>query len=104
MHFGHQGAGGIEHFQTALIGFLPDSLRNTVSAKNHNNVIWHFSQLIHKNSTPVAQRVYHKFIVYHFVTYIDWGSEHIQRTVHNINGAINPSTKTTRVGKVNFRR
>ena len=56
-------------------------------------------EFLDKESTALAERIHHEFIVHHFVADIDRGTKDIQGTIDNINGPINASAKPTRIGK-----
>ena len=54
MYLGNQRASGINHFQLALLGFLPDGRRNTMRTEDDARALGHFAQLFHEDCASLA--------------------------------------------------
>src|SRR5690554_1554479 len=99
MHFGDQRAGGVEHFQATAGGFVLYRLGYAVSAEDHQLVVWHFVQLVHKDGTALAQVAHHKLVVDHFVAHVNGRTEHVQCAVYDFYGAVYVGTEATGVSE-----
>jgi hypothetical protein len=99
MHLGHQWAGGIEHFQPALIGLFAHRLRDAVSAENHRGTIGHFMQLFDENRAVLTQFLHHVAVVNHFVAHVDGRTPGLQRALDNGDGAIDAGAESAGVGE-----
>ena len=99
MHLGDQRAGGVEHFQAPAGGFVLYRLGHAVGAEDHQFVIRHFVQLVHKDRAALPQVAHHKLVVDHFVAHVDWRTEHIQCAVYDFYGAVYTGTEATGVSE-----
>ena len=54
VHFGHQGAGGIDDLQIPILGNLADGRGHPVSAEDDPRALGHFVNLVDANRTRVA--------------------------------------------------
>src|SRR5690606_24387387 len=99
MHFGDQRAGGVEHFQAAAGGFVLYRLGYAVGAEDHQLVIWHFVQLVHKDRAALPQVADHELVVDHFVAHVDGRPKHVQCAVYDFYGAVYAGTEATGVSE-----
>src|SRR5260370_6077836 len=56
VHFGHQRAGGVNHFQRAGLGFIAHRRRNAVGAENQHRAVRYFLDGFHENRAAPAYR------------------------------------------------
>ncbi len=49
MDLGHQGAGGVDYFETTAFCLFPNRRRDSVGAENDPRSAWHLFQLFHKH-------------------------------------------------------
>ena len=102
VHLGDQWTGRIEHPQPAALRLLVHLPRYTVCAEDDRCIIRHLIQLIHEYRTECTQPFHHVTIVHHLVTHIDGGTEQFQRTLDDLDGAIDTGTETAGIGKEDF--
>ena len=99
MDFGHQRAGGIKYGQATHFGFLPHRLRYAMCAEYQDAAARHIGQIFDKHRALLAQVIYYKLVMHHFVTHIDRRTVQGERPLNNFNGAINTSTETAWVSQ-----
>src|SRR5690554_5281186 len=97
MHLGDQRAGGVEHFQAPAGGFVLYRLGYAMGAEDHQFVVWHFVQLVHKDRAALPQVADHELVVDHFVAHVDGRHEHVQCAVYDFYGAVYAGTEATGV-------
>jgi len=99
MHLGHQRAGGIEHFEAAALGFLAHGLGHAMGAEDDDGVVRHLVQLLDEHRTAGTQVLDHELVVHHFMTHVDRRAEHFQRTIDDLDGAVDAGAEATGVGE-----
>ena len=97
----YQRAGGVEHAETARLGFFLYGFGHAVRRVNQGCAGRHFGQVFDKDRTFFAQIVHHEFIVHHFMTHINRRAEFFQRALHDTDGPIDTGAEAARVGQNN---
>ncbi len=90
VNFGHQRAGGVNHFQLARLarlGFLANRRRNAVGAENQHRAVRHFLDGLDKDGAAAAQLLHYIGIVDDFVMHVDGRAVSLQREFDDIDGA-----------------
>ena len=110
VHLGHQGAGGIENLEAALLCLFLHGLRNTVGTEDHDGRTpcrierRNVCQLIHEDRAALPQCVHHKLVVDHFVTHVDRRAIDVQRPVDDVDGAVHPGAEAAGIGELDLGR
>jgi hypothetical protein len=102
MHFGDQGAGGIEDSQLALVGFIPDLFGYPMCAENHGSVIRNLIQLINEYSAFLSQGIDNESIVDDFMPHIDRCTKLFKCSLNDLDSTIYTGTKAPWIGKFNL--
>ena len=74
MHFCYQRTGGVQGFQRQLRRFRMHRRAHSVGGKNHMRTLRHLIGLLHKNRTPLRERLHHIPVVHNFLADIDRGT------------------------------
>lgn len=85
-----------------MIGLLAYLLRDTVCAEYYSCTVGYLIEFFNEDCALTGKVIDHETIVHNFMAHIDRGAENLQRTLHNIDGAVNTGTKTTWIGKLDF--
>ncbi|VVT28519.1 hypothetical protein MARINON1_40168 [Marinobacter salarius] len=104
VNLGYQRTGCVEHLQPPTRGFILHRLGHTMGTEDHQLVVRHLFQLIHKDSAAVAQIVHHKFVMHHFMAHVNGRTKDIQGTVHYFDSAVDTGTETTRISESDLHR
>ena len=98
MHLGDQRAGGIEHFQVALPGFLLHAHRHPVGAEDHRGVIRDLVELLDEDRALAAQVFDHEAVVHDLMPDVDGRTEQFQRALDDLDRTIDAGTESAWVG------
>ncbi len=93
VHLGHQRTGGIEHLERAGLGHLAYRLGDAVGGEDDDAVVRHLIQLLDEDGARLLELVHHVAVVHHFMTDIDGGTELLQRTLDDADGAVDTGTE-----------
>jgi hypothetical protein len=86
MNLGNEGAGGIEHRQPPLGGFIHDGAGDTMGAEDSDGAIWDFGERLDEDR-PLPLQLFHDMAIVHdFVTDIDRRPKLDERLLDNLNG------------------
>ncbi len=96
---GHQWTGGVEDAEAALGGFLAHRLRNAVRAEDHGGAARHLAQLLDEHRAARAQALDHEAVVHHLVPDVDGRAEQVQRTLDDVDRAVDASAEAAGVGE-----
>ncbi|MCY1177922.1 hypothetical protein D9M73_182480 [compost metagenome] len=99
VHLGDQRAGGVEHLQAAILGFLAHGLGNAVGTEDDDGVIRHLVQLFDEDGATITQVFHHELVVHDFVAHVDRRAEHVQRAVDDLDRAVNAGAEAAGVGE-----
>ena len=102
MHLGHQRTGGVEHGQPARLGLVAHRLRNPVGAEDKDAAGRHVGKFFDEHRALGLEAIHHEFVVHHFVAHVDRRAMQRQRALDDLDGAVHPGAKTTRIGKQQF--
>jgi hypothetical protein len=103
MHLAHQGAGGIKNAKTASLGLILDRPAHAMGAENQRGPWRHIGQLFNEDRALFFQIVHHKGVVHDLVAHINRSAEFGQRVLDDVDRAVHPGTKATRLGQKHFR-
>src|SRR5579862_5922910 len=84
MDFGDQRAGGINHTQQAVLGFLANRGWNAVSTENENGIGRDFLNGFDKDGASAAELLDNISVVHDFVVHIDGRAIRLQRKLNDI--------------------
>ena len=104
VHLAHQRAGCVDIQQFATVRFGRDRLGHAMSAENDGRIVRHFIELFDKDRPLGFQAVHHITVVDDFVTDIDRCPKLIERTLDNLDCAINAGAETARCGDEQLQR
>ena len=76
-----------------------DRVRHTMGREDHRGAVRHVAQLLDKDRAEPAQPVDHVAVVHHLVPHVHRRTEQLQRTLDDVDGAIDPGTEAARVGE-----
>ena len=96
VHFGHQRARGVNHFQGARFGFIAHGRRNAVGAKNQHRAMRHFFDGFHENRAAPAQLLHNISVMDDLMVDVDRRAVGFQRQFDDIDGAYHTGTETAR--------
>src|SRR5690606_29853036 len=99
MHLGYQRAGGVENFQTTAGRLVAYSLGNAVGTEDDDDVVRHLIQLFDEYRASGTQILDHELVVHHFMAHVDRRTEHFQRAVDDLDGAIDACAEAAGVGE-----
>src|SRR5690606_19131616 len=99
MYLGDQRASGVKHLQLSDPGFFLHGFGHAVGAEDDDNVIGDFMQLVNEHRPAVAQVLYHKLVVHHFMTHVDRWTEHFQGAVDDFDSPVDAGTEAARIGQ-----
>ncbi len=102
VHFGHERAGSVEHFQRSPLRFVLHRARYAVGAEDDRRIIRHFVQFLDENRAQVAQTIDDITVVHDLVTHVDGRAEQFYRTLDDVDGAIDAGAETTGIGEKNL--
>ncbi len=105
VHFGDEGACGVEVEQLARPGRGGYRLRHPVGRKDHRGVgIWNLVELLHKNGAFCSQGVHNVTVVDDLVAYIDGRPVFLECQLDDLDGAIHTSTEAAWGGQQDCER
>ena len=96
-----QRAGRIYIDHLAALGFGGYGLGDAVGGKDDRAIVRAIAQLFDKDGALFAQAIDHEFIVYDFVTHIDWRAPFLQGHFDNLDGAVNTRAKPAWGSEIN---
>ena len=96
MHLGHQRAGGIKNFETALAGFFLHRQADAVGAENQCRTSGHIGQVLNEDGALFFQIVHHIGVVHDLMAHINRAAKFVQRQFDDFNRTVNARTKTAR--------
>ena len=110
MHFRHQRAGRVEHFEATLFGLFLYRLGNTMGAEhddggtsgriNSGNV----REFVHEDGAALAQRVHDKLVMHYLVSHINRCAVDVQRPVDDVDGTVHAGAEPAWIGEMNMGR
>ena len=98
MYLRYQGASRIEYPELATLCFVAHGAGNSMGAEHDSGGIRHFVEFIDEDGTQSTQTIDHEAIMYHFVTYVDWRTELLQRLFDDFDCTVDAGTKSARAG------
>ena len=96
MDLGDEGAGGVDDFERASLGFVANGRRNTVSAEDENSAMRNFFDSFDENGATAAKLLYNIGIVDDFVVNIDGIAVGFEGQFDDVHGANHAGTKAAR--------
>ena len=99
MHLGHKRTGGIKHREPAARGRLDHRARHAMRREDHGRPLRHLSEILDKHGTQAAQALDDVEVMHDLMTHIDRRTEQFERALHDIDGAIDASAETARIGE-----
>ena len=70
-----------------------------MGAENDDHIVRHLIQLFDEYRATRAQIFDHELVVHHFMTHVDRRAEHFQRTIDDLDGAVDAGAEATGVGE-----
>jgi hypothetical protein len=98
----HQRTSSIEYFKAASVGLGANCLGHSMGRKNYDAIVRNLIEFLDKYCPSFPQVINYKFIVDYLMPNVDGSAKHVQRTIDDINSAIDARAKTTGVGKLNI--
>ncbi len=99
VHLGHQWAGSVEHLEGAGLGHLAHRLGDTVGGEDNDAVIGYLIQLLDEHGSGILELVHHIAVVHHLMADIDGGTELLQCTLDDADGAVDTGAKAAGIGQ-----
>src|SRR5262249_14946443 len=96
VHLGDERAGGVDHFEGALFGFVANRRRNAVSAEDENSAVRDVLYGLDKNSAAAAQLLDDIGVVNDFVVHVDRGAVGFERQLDDIHRADHAGAESAR--------
>src|ERR1700686_3290163 len=91
MHLGDQRAGGINHAQGAVLGFLANGGGDAVGAENEHGIGGDFLDGFDEDRAAAAKLFDHVGVVYDLVVDVDGRAIGFEGEFHNVDCATNPA-------------
>src|SRR3569833_1836167 len=102
MDLGDERAGRFEDFEPAPRRLVAHGLGNAVGAEDHDLPVGHFIELVDEHHALVAQPVHHELVVHHLVPHVHRRAELLERTLDDVESAIDARAKTARKGELDL--
>jgi hypothetical protein len=100
MHLGDQRAGGVEDAQVARDASASSiASRHTVRAEHQGRTVGHIVQFFDEDGTPTLQILDHEAVVHDFMAHVDRCAEELERTIDDLDGAIDACAETAGIGE-----
>ena len=102
MNLSHEGTGGIDLDEIAILCLTTNFGRHAVSAEHDRRPDRNFVHGIDKRHAAINEAVYHVAVVYDLVEDVDRRPLHVEDLVDTVNGHVDARTKPARVTEENF--
>ena len=99
VYLGDERTGGVEHLEVAALRFVLDRLRDTVRREDDRRAVRHFVEFLHEHRAHAAQPLDDMTVVDHLVAHEDRRAVELDRTLDDVDGAVDSGTEATRVGE-----
>ncbi len=99
VHLGHQGTRGIEDGERPALRLVLHRAGNAVRGKDDRAAGRHVREFVHEYCAEPAQPLHHVAVVHHLMTHIDRRTEELDRTLDDVDGAVDAGTETARIGE-----
>ena len=101
---GYEGAGGVDHLESAALGLVPYGGRNPMSAEDDAAVRRDFGQFLDEDSSRVAEFLDDVAVVNDLLANVDRGSEQVESNLDYVNRPDDTGAKAARRQKQDFLR
>ena len=96
MHFGHQGAGGIEDSKAFFLGVRANLFRHTMGTENHQGTPQALPSTSSTNIAPLGMQICDNCaVMHHLVAHIYGSAIQLQCPVNDFDCPVNASTKAS---------
>src|SRR5687767_11989334 len=102
VHFGDERASGVEDAKTSALRFLLYPTRDAVRAEDDGRALRDLIQLVDEYRAFGAQIFHDKSIMHDLVAHIDRRPEKLERTLNDLDGAVDTRAKPSGIGKKNL--
>jgi len=92
----------VEHLQRAARGLVLHRRRHAVGREHHGGAVRHLVQLFDEHRAQPAQPLDHVAVMHHLVPHVDRRAEQLQRTLDDIDGAVDAGAEPTGIGENDF--
>ena len=98
---GDERTGRVEHCQPATPGLLLDRARHAVRAEDHRCSVRHLVELLDEDRAQRPQPLDHEPVVHHLVTDVYRRAKERDRTLDDVDRAVDAGAEATRIGQQN---
>ena len=99
VHLGDQRTGRVEHAQPPPLRLGLHGLRHAVRAEDHGGAVRHLVEFLDEDRAEAAQPVDHEAVVHDLVADVDRRAEQFQRTLDDVDRAVDAGTESTGIGE-----